>query len=103
MLHGATIRTQSPRGRIRGIKFAPNINWDEFVIVTAKDIPGRNAVLLIDDEQPEARRGASLRRGRHRKQGGGQEQERGECCVNTHIYLYGRTTRIAFKSMQTSC
>ena len=52
MLHGATIRTQSPRGRIRGIKFAPNINWDEFVIVTAKDIPGRNAVLLIDDEQP---------------------------------------------------
>src|SRR5262245_57027610 len=60
-------------------------------------------VRLIDDEQPKSRRSASLRRGRHWKQGGGQEQERGECTVNTHIYLYGRSTRTAFKSMQTSC
>ena len=47
MLHGVTIRTPSARGRIRGISFAPHIPWDEFVVVTAKDIPGHNAVALI--------------------------------------------------------
>src|SRR4051812_19704878 len=52
MLHGVTIRTPCARGRIRGIYFAPHIPWDEFAIVTAKDIPGRNAVALIDEEQP---------------------------------------------------
>src|SRR6185295_14931380 len=52
MLHGATIRTPCARGRIRGISFAPHIPWDEFVIVTAKDIPGRNVVALIGDDQP---------------------------------------------------
>jgi CO/xanthine dehydrogenase Mo-binding subunit len=52
MLHGVTIRTPSARGRIRGLKFAPHIPWDEFVIVTAKDIPGHNAVALITEDQP---------------------------------------------------
>src|SRR5713226_2668535 len=52
MLHGVTIRTPSARGRIRGISFAPHIPWDEFVVVTAKDIPGHNAVALITEDQP---------------------------------------------------
>jgi CO/xanthine dehydrogenase Mo-binding subunit len=52
MLHGVTIRTPGPRGRILGITFAPDIPWDEFVIVTAKDIPGYNAVALITEDQP---------------------------------------------------
>src|SRR6266699_1835722 len=52
LLHGVTIRTPSARGRIRGISFAPHIPWDEFVIVTAKDIPGHNAVALIIEDQP---------------------------------------------------
>lgn len=52
MLHGATIRTPCARGRIRGISFAPHIDWDEFVIVMAKDIPGRNVCALIDYDQP---------------------------------------------------
>jgi CO/xanthine dehydrogenase Mo-binding subunit len=52
MLHGVTIRTPCARGRIRKLTFAPHIPWDEFVVVTAKDIPGHNAVALITDDQP---------------------------------------------------
>ena len=52
MLHGVTIRTPCARGRIRGLTFAPHIPWDEFVVVTAKDIPGHNAVALITEDQP---------------------------------------------------
>ena len=52
MLFGATVRSQIPRGRIRKITFAPGIAWDEFVIVSAKDIPGKNSIVLIGDDQP---------------------------------------------------
>jgi CO/xanthine dehydrogenase Mo-binding subunit len=52
MLFGATVRSQIPRGRIRNITFAPGIPWDEFVIVSAKDIPGKNCISLIGDDQP---------------------------------------------------
>ena len=52
MLHGVTVRSQVPRGRIRDIAFDGAIPWDEFVIVTAKDIPGHNAVALILEDQP---------------------------------------------------
>ena len=52
MLYGATVRSPAPRGRIRSINFGEGIPWDEFVIVTAKDIPGENAVALILLDQP---------------------------------------------------
>ncbi|MGB7863580.1 MAG: molybdopterin cofactor-binding domain-containing protein, partial [Candidatus Sulfotelmatobacter sp.] len=52
MLFGATIRSQIPRGRIKKITFPPQIHWDEFVIVSAKDIPGKNCISLIGDDQP---------------------------------------------------
>jgi CO/xanthine dehydrogenase Mo-binding subunit len=52
MLYGATVRSQIPRGRIRKIIFGPGIAWDEFVVVTAKDIPGKNVIALIADDQP---------------------------------------------------
>src|SRR5215467_13373586 len=52
MLHGATVRTPCARGRIRNISFSPEICWDEFTIVTAKDIPADNIVALIVDDQP---------------------------------------------------
>ena len=52
MLHGATVRSQIPRGRIRKIAFGPGVPWDEFVIVSAKDIPGKNCIALIGDDQP---------------------------------------------------
>jgi len=52
MLYGATVRTQSPRGRIKEIIYGDDIPWDEFIIVTAKDIPGENYVALILNDQP---------------------------------------------------
>src|SRR5438046_7905428 len=52
MLHGVTVRSSVPRGRIRNISFAGDIPWDEFTIVTARDIPGENYVALILNDQP---------------------------------------------------
>ncbi|HSL22369.1 MAG TPA: xanthine dehydrogenase family protein molybdopterin-binding subunit, partial [Vicinamibacterales bacterium] len=52
MLHGVTVRSPAPRGRIRGIRFDPDIPWHDFVVVTARDVPGLNSVALIEDDQP---------------------------------------------------
>jgi CO/xanthine dehydrogenase Mo-binding subunit len=52
MLHGVTVRSSIPRGRIKNISFAGEIPWHEFTIVTAKDIPGENYVALILNDQP---------------------------------------------------
>ena len=52
MLHGATVRSPAARGRITNISFEGDIPWDEFTIVTAKDIPGANYVALILNDQP---------------------------------------------------
>lgn len=52
MLYGTTVRSNIARGRIQKITFSPGIAWNEFVIVTAKDIPGRNCIALILDDQP---------------------------------------------------
>ena len=52
MLHGATVRSPVARGRIKNIAFEGDIPWDEFTIVTAKDIPGANYVALILNDQP---------------------------------------------------
>ncbi|HXD34252.1 MAG TPA: xanthine dehydrogenase family protein molybdopterin-binding subunit [Pyrinomonadaceae bacterium] len=66
LLHGATVRSHVPRGRIKSISFTGDIPWNEFTIVTAKDIrgesihgesqngalAGNNFVALIQDDQP---------------------------------------------------
>jgi CO/xanthine dehydrogenase Mo-binding subunit len=52
MLYGATVRSAVPRGRIVEIDYGPGIPWDEITIVTADDVPGRNRVALIVDDQP---------------------------------------------------
>jgi CO/xanthine dehydrogenase Mo-binding subunit len=52
MLYGATVRSQVPRGLVREIIFGEGIPWDEFTVVTARDIPGANAVALILNDQP---------------------------------------------------
>jgi CO/xanthine dehydrogenase Mo-binding subunit len=52
MLFGATVRSPIPRGRIRKITFGPGVDWDEFVIASAKDISGKNCIALIGDDQP---------------------------------------------------
>jgi CO/xanthine dehydrogenase Mo-binding subunit len=52
MIHGVTVRSTIPRGRIRDIQFGPGIPWDEITIVTARDIPGKNFVALLLEDQP---------------------------------------------------
>src|SRR5256714_945695 len=61
MLHGVTVRSSIARGRIKSISFeqppataggSDFIPWNEFTIVTAKDIPGENYVALIMNDQP---------------------------------------------------
>lgn len=52
MLHGVTVRSTIARGIIRSIYFDGPIPWHEFTVVTAKDIPGRNIVSLIFEDQP---------------------------------------------------
>jgi CO/xanthine dehydrogenase Mo-binding subunit len=52
MLFGATVRSRIPRGKIKNISFASHIAWDEFFVVSAKDIPGKNCIALIGDDQP---------------------------------------------------
>jgi CO/xanthine dehydrogenase Mo-binding subunit len=52
MLHGATVRSTIARGKIKSIAFAPEVNWAEFTIATAEDIPGRNFVAMFLEDQP---------------------------------------------------
>jgi CO/xanthine dehydrogenase Mo-binding subunit len=52
MLHGTTVRSPAARGTIKKITFEGDLPWDEFTIVTAKDIPGANYVALILNDQP---------------------------------------------------
>jgi CO/xanthine dehydrogenase Mo-binding subunit len=52
MWHGTTVRSTIPRGLIRSIHFDPRIDWNQFAVVTAFDIPGRNHIHLIYDDQP---------------------------------------------------
>jgi CO/xanthine dehydrogenase Mo-binding subunit len=52
MLHGVTVRSPVARGRITNITFGGDIPWNEFIVVTAKDVPGANYVALILNDQP---------------------------------------------------
>ena len=52
MLHGATVRSPIPRGRIREVRFEGTVPWDEFIVVTAADVPAPNRIALILDDQP---------------------------------------------------
>ncbi len=51
-LWGATVRSPSPRGRIREVRFGDAVDWDEMVVVDHRDLPGPNCVKLIEDDQP---------------------------------------------------
>jgi len=52
MWYGATVRSTIPRGLIRSIEFGRDIDWSEFTVVTAADIPGANHIQLIFSDQP---------------------------------------------------
>jgi CO/xanthine dehydrogenase Mo-binding subunit len=51
-LHGATVRSQVPHGTLRAIRLDPSFDWTGVVVVTADDIPGRNTIYLIEEDQP---------------------------------------------------
>jgi len=51
-LYGKTIRSTIAHGILKNIHFKEGIPWDEFVIVTAKDIPGKNMVTMLAEDQP---------------------------------------------------
>lgn len=51
-LYAKVIRSTVPRGEILNIVYSPEIPWNEFTIVTAKDIPGTNAVPLMELDEP---------------------------------------------------
>jgi CO/xanthine dehydrogenase Mo-binding subunit len=52
MLYGATVRSHFARGKVKKFTFGTEIDWNEFVIVGPRDIPGKNCIALIEDDQP---------------------------------------------------
>ena len=52
MWHGATVRSTISRGRVTSIKFDPAIDWSQFTIVTAADIPGENTIVHLVNDHP---------------------------------------------------
>src|SRR5258706_4527837 len=52
MLHGATVRSTIPHGRIVEIVRDPTFDWSGFTFVSHRDIVGQNLVKMIVDDQP---------------------------------------------------
>src|SRR5437868_5231786 len=52
MLYGKTIRSRIARGRIKTITFDPAFDWSRIVVADHRDIPGKNYVALIENDQP---------------------------------------------------
>ncbi len=50
-LHGATVRSQLPRGLLREVRLDPAFDWSDVTVVVAADVPD-NVVQLIVDDQP---------------------------------------------------
>ena len=51
LLHAKTIRTTLPHSRFR-LVLDPSLDWSRFTVVDARDIPGKNAIVLIEEDQP---------------------------------------------------
>ncbi|MCP4447674.1 MAG: xanthine dehydrogenase family protein [Myxococcales bacterium] len=52
MHHGMTKRSAVPHGILKGIHKRDGFDWSQVVVVTAEDIPGRNTIVLIEEDQP---------------------------------------------------
>src|SRR4051794_9542630 len=50
--HGATVRSPIAHGILEAIDLDPAFDWSQVVVVTAADIPGKNCIALIEDDQP---------------------------------------------------
>ena len=51
-LHGATVRSRVPHGILRAIHRDASFDWTDVVVATAEDIPGKNTIYLIEEDQP---------------------------------------------------
>jgi CO/xanthine dehydrogenase Mo-binding subunit len=52
MWFGATVRSTVARGRIRTVRFSPDVDWSQFAIVRASDIPGENTIVHLTKDHP---------------------------------------------------
>jgi CO/xanthine dehydrogenase Mo-binding subunit len=52
MIYGATVRSTIPRGRILEVERDTSFDWSGFTIVDHRDIPGKNVVAMIMEDQP---------------------------------------------------
>jgi len=52
MIHGVTVRSDIPRGKLLGLRFEGDVPWNEITVVTAGDIPGENIVTMHEKDQP---------------------------------------------------
>ncbi|KAF0249914.1 MAG: aerobic-type carbon monoxide dehydrogenase large subunit CoxL/CutL-like protein [bacterium] len=52
MWYGKTVRSEIAHGRISAINFSQSFDWSQVVVVDYRDIPVRNIVALIFDDQP---------------------------------------------------
>lgn len=50
--HGGTVRSRIAHGRLIRLKFSPEFDWSQVVVVTAADIPGKNLVVCHEEDQP---------------------------------------------------
>jgi CO/xanthine dehydrogenase Mo-binding subunit len=51
MLHGRTIRAPGPCGRLLGVRLGQPLP-EGLVVIDHRDVPGKNAISLIEDDQP---------------------------------------------------
>jgi len=51
-LWGMTVRSPAPRGRVTLVRFRPEVDWSEIVVVDHRDVPAANEILLIERDQP---------------------------------------------------
>lgn len=50
--HGATVRSTVAHGVLEAIDLDPAFDWSQVAVATAADIPGKNVIALIEDDQP---------------------------------------------------
>src|SRR5690606_15449491 len=49
--HGATVRSKVPHGVLEAIDLDPSFDWSRVTVVTATDVPGKNYIALIENDQ----------------------------------------------------
>ena len=56
--YGATVRSPVAHGVLEAIERDPGFDWSQVVVATAADIPGKNTIYLIEEDQPALARSA---------------------------------------------